>query len=96
MGSLTLGALVVTVATHPTVRYWLTEGASIFFVFGGVVAAPLMSVVAWIGLTLPHNVGLHQIAPTLFIAALVWFCLALGGAHAHSVRQRLDNPYESV
>ncbi len=51
-------------------------------ILGGVVCTPLISVVAWVGMVLPEKATLHQLAPVLMTAALVWLALAITLAHA--------------
>lgn len=76
-----LAALIV-LAASPMARHWLPVIVANVCILGGIVAAPVMSVVAWIGLVLPTHALLHQIAPVLVAASLVWFGMAIVGAHA--------------
>lgn len=50
-------------------------------ILGGVVAAPVVSLVGWIGMLLPEHTPLHSAAPALFLAALIWLGLAFVSAH---------------
>lgn len=78
-------ALLLLVAS-PLARHWLPVVFANVCILGGIVAAPIVSVVAWIGLILPTHALLHQIAPALVATSLVWFGMAIVGAHA----MRLD------
>lgn len=49
---------------------------------GGVVAAPVLVVVALVGLLAPLPRAFHQVAPELILASLLWLGLAIFGAHA--------------
>lgn len=79
-----LVALVITVGllASLTTRQWLATAFATVAIVGGILAAPVMSVVAWIGVTLPDHAPLHQAAPTLFIGALLWMAMAFVSAHA--------------
>lgn len=63
-------------------RQWLSTAFATFAIFGGIIAAPVISLVGWIGVTLPVRTPLHQAAPTLFIGALLWMTMAIVSAHA--------------
>lgn len=78
--------LLVSVQT----RHWLTEVAATICVVGGFIAAPLLTLAAWIGLALPESLPLHQASPTLFMVAIIWLALALVSAHLHQDAQRND------
>jgi hypothetical protein len=52
------------------------------------MAAPLLTLLAWIGLMLPDNAPLHGAATTLLVIAIVWLSLALISAHMHHHRQQ--------
>jgi len=62
----------------PVTRHWLAN----ICILGGILATPVVSVVAWIGLALPTQAVLHQIAPMLVAGSLVWFGVAIACAHA--------------
>ncbi len=57
-------------------------------VLGGVVGAPCISILAWVGMALPTKAPLHQAAPTLMTGALIWLALAIVGAHAFRLDRR--------
>jgi hypothetical protein len=80
---LTWLALVVA---HPQARHWLVETSATLCVLGGFLAAPVLTVAAWIGLALPERMPLHQASTTLFLVAVIWMALALIGAHLHHER----------
>lgn len=73
---------MVALAGNPLVRQGVLHVLLNVCVLGGIFAAPLVSVVAWIGLLLPSHAALHQLAPTLVCGSLIWFSLAIAGAHA--------------
>ncbi len=75
-------SLVVATVLSTPLRHWMLEALTAVCVLGGILAAPVVSLIAWLGLVLPENTGLHRIAPVLFGAALIWLCLAILGAHA--------------
>ena len=77
----TLASLLM-LAASPLARHWLGEFVSTICILGGIVAAPVVSMVAWIGLVLPTHALLHQMAPVLVATSLVWFFVAIVGAHA--------------
>lgn len=72
---------VVTLLANPQIRHWLVEATANLLVLGGFIAAPILTVVAWIGLMLPAHLPLHRISSTLFIVALVWVAAGLLLAH---------------
>ena len=67
-------------------RLWLSELAATLCVLGGFVAAPLLTVLAWIGLVMPADAPLHHAAETIFVIAIVWLGLAFVSAHVHHNR----------
>lgn len=74
-------APVVLALASPQVRHWLVEAAANLLVLGGFIAAPILTVIAWIGLMLPSHLPLHQLSSTLFVVALVWVAAGLLIAH---------------
>jgi hypothetical protein len=70
--------------TNETVRHWLGLALANVCIVGGVVAAPIVSLLVWVGMALPEHAPLHTAAPMLFTIALIWLCIAIVGAHAHS------------
>ncbi|HEV8193921.1 MAG TPA: hypothetical protein VGP82_20925 [Ktedonobacterales bacterium] len=79
-------AAVSSLMLNPTWRQWTGHLLANVFIVGGIVAAPLVSVVGWIGVALPPRTALHEVAPTLFTSALIWLLVAIVAAHAHSRR----------
>lgn len=79
-------AVVLGVLLSAAARSWIVEAVMTLCIAGGVLAAPLVSLVAWLGMVLPERSLLHQSAPVLFAASLLWLTLAIVGAHAHSSR----------
>ena len=71
---------------NPTWRHWAGHLLANVFILGGIVAAPLVSVVGWIGVALPPRTGLHEVAPALFVGALIWLLTAIVAAHVNSRR----------
>lgn len=76
----------VMLTMNPAWRHWAGHLLANVFILGGIVAAPIVSVLGWIGVALPAHTGLHEVAPTLFIGALIWLVVAIVAAHAHSRR----------
>ena len=79
-----LVALIFTfgLLANPTTRHWLSAAFANIAIVGGIVAAPVISLVAWIGVSLPTHAPLHQAAPTLFIGAILWMVMGFVSAHA--------------
>ena len=71
-----LAPIVVALAS-PQARHWLAEAAANLLVLGGFIAAPILTLVAWIGLMLPSHLPLHQLSSTLFVVALIWVVAGL-------------------
>jgi len=71
----------------PITRHWLATVLANICILGGILAAPVVSAVAWIGLALPQHALLHQMAPMLVAGSIVWFGVAIACAHAF----RLDH-----
>lgn len=65
-------------------RHWVVEAFTTICVLGGILAAPVLSLAAWVGMFLPEHMPLHQWSTVLFAVSLVWLCAALVGAHVHS------------
>src|SRR5260221_14430471 len=56
----------------PVTRQWLASALANICILGGILAAPVVSVVGWIGLALPKYALLHQMAPMLVAGSLIW------------------------
>ncbi len=74
--------VALNLLANPTYRHWLVTALANIAIIGGILAAPLISLVAWIGVTLPAHTALHRAAPTLFIGALLWMAMGFVSAHA--------------
>lgn len=74
--------VVISLLANPAYRHWVLTALSNIAIIGGILAAPVISLVAWIGVTLPTHAPLHQAAPTLFIGALLWMAMGIVSAHA--------------
>jgi len=88
-----LGLLAVLVG--PLARPWLGQWLAALVaalgnvcILGGILAAPVVSMVAWVGMVLPGKALLHQIAPALMTTALIWLAAAIVGAHVVRLRRR--------
>ena len=62
------------------------------WILGGMIAAPLIAIVAWAGVMLPEQVPLHRVSSTLFVIAIVWIATAIASAHLlHRVHEQGDS-----
>lgn len=84
--SVVIAPLLLPLASAAT-RHWLVEAGATVCVAGGFIAAPFLTVTAWIGLALPRRMLLHQASTALFLVAILWMAAALIGAHLHHHRQ---------
>ncbi|MEO7001811.1 MAG: hypothetical protein ABI068_08285 [Ktedonobacterales bacterium] len=83
------GSVVGGAITSVALRHWLIEALATICVMGGILAAPVLAIIAWVGLLLPTQTLLHLVAPTLMITALVWLVAAILGAHvSHLLKSR--------
>ncbi len=64
-------------------RHMASEVSATVCVVGGFLAAPLLTILAFVGLAMPSRAPLHHVATTLLLVAVVWLGLALVGAHVH-------------
>ncbi|MGO8946609.1 MAG: hypothetical protein ACLQUY_02875 [Ktedonobacterales bacterium] len=64
-------------------RHWIGESAATVCVVGGFIAAPILTITAWIGMAVPNLLLLHRMSTPLFLVAVIWLALALIGAHLH-------------
>ena len=74
--------VMISLLANPTYRQWMLTALANIAIIGGILAAPVISLVAWIGVALPAHAPLHQAAPTLFIGALLWMAMGIVSAHA--------------
>jgi hypothetical protein len=79
---------LLTRLVSPLTRRWLASALANICILGGILGAPVVSVVAWVGLALPTQHLLHQMAPMLVTGSLIWFGVAIACAHAF----RLGHP----
>jgi hypothetical protein len=77
---------VFFVLVNSQARQWLSEALATVTVVGGFLAAPILTLMAWIGLALPEGVLLHRASTALFLIAIIWMAFALIGAHLHHHR----------
>jgi hypothetical protein len=64
-------------------------------VLGGVTMTPVLSILGWVGLMLPIDSAMHQVATALLCVAMIWLGFALVVAHtlrgeAHDECRRRD------
>ena len=76
-------APLLAVVLGSQARHWVAEAFTTVCVLGGILAAPILSLVAWVGMFLPEHMPLHQWSTMLFAVSLVWLCAAFVGAHMH-------------
>lgn len=57
-------------------------------IMGGVFSIPVAAVTAFVGFWLPTHAALHQMGGRLLGIAIVWFLLALLGAHFYASHGR--------
>lgn len=82
-----LVALLVVPLASAATRHWVIEAGATLCVAGGFIAAPFLTMTAWIGLALPPRMPLHQASTALFLVAILWMAAALIGAHLHHNRR---------
>ena len=73
---------------NASARHMLFEALMTVCVVGGFIAAPFLTVAAWIGVILPEHATLHIISTPLFVLALVWLAIAVVSAHLHDSHSR--------
>jgi hypothetical protein len=67
-------------------RHAASEASATFCVLGGFLAAPVLTIMAFVGLLQSGGAPLHQAATALLLVAIVWLSLALVSAHVHHNR----------
>lgn len=60
----------------------------------GALAAPVFSLIGWVGLVLPESSSLHHAAAGLLACAMMGLGTALIGAHTSAPRPREEQPSE--
>jgi hypothetical protein len=74
-------------------RHWIAESAATVCVVGGFIAAPILTITAWIGMIAPNLLLLHRASTPLFLIALIWLTLAFISAHVHHSRQQTQEKH---
>jgi hypothetical protein len=69
-------------------RHWIVEAAATICVVGGFVAAPVLTITAWVGMITPKVLPLHHLSTLLFLVAIIWLAVAFIGAHLHHAHQQ--------
>jgi hypothetical protein len=87
-GALALVGILVVLLSSGAARHWIAESAATVCVVGGFIAAPILTITAWIGMMAPNLLLLHRISTPLFLIALIWLALAFISAHLHHSRQQ--------
>jgi hypothetical protein len=86
--TLALAGIILVLLSSVEARHWIAESAATICVVGGFIAAPILTIAAWIGMMAPNVLLLHRISTPLFLAAIIWLALAFMSAHLHHSRQR--------
>jgi len=86
--TLALAGIMLVFLSSEEARHWIAESAATICVVGGFIAAPILTIAAWIGMMAPNVLLLHRISTPLFLAAIIWLALAFMSAHLHHSRQR--------
>jgi hypothetical protein len=79
--------VLVVLLSSEDVRHKIAESAATFCVLGGFIAAPILTITAWIDMIAPEVLPLHHLSTPLFLIAIIWLALAFIGAHLHHSRQ---------
>jgi len=87
-GPLALVGVLLVLLSSAAARHWIAESAATVCVVGGFIAAPILTITAWIGTIAPNLLLLHRASTALFVIALVWLALAFISAHLHHSRQQ--------
>lgn len=82
-----VGILLVFLASEEA-RHWIVEAAATICVVGGFVAAPVLTITAWVGMITPKVLPLHHLSTLLFLVAIIWLAVAFIGAHLHHAHQQ--------
>jgi hypothetical protein len=84
---LAIATLATLLPARDFQRQWLGMVLANVCIVGGVVGAPAVSLMGWIGMALPARTSLHAASPILFTASLLWLCLAIVVAHTESAHR---------
>jgi len=79
--------VLVVLLSSADVRHKIVESAATICVVGGFIAAPILTITAWIDMIAPDVLPLHHLSTPLFLIAIIWLALAFIGAHLHHSRQ---------
>jgi hypothetical protein len=79
--------MLVVLLSSEDVRHKIAESAATICVVGGFIAAPILTITAWIDMIAPEVLPLHHLSTPLFLIAIIWLALAFIGAHLHHSRQ---------
>jgi hypothetical protein len=92
-GLAVLGILLVLLSSGAA-RHWIAESAATVCVVGGFIAAPILTITAWIGMIAPNLLLLHRVSTPLFLIALIWLILAFISAHLHHSRHQTHEEHD--
>jgi hypothetical protein len=92
-GALALVGILLVLLWSEAARHWIAESAATFCVVGGFIAAPILTITAWIGMIAPNLLLLHRASTLLFLIALIWLALAFISAHLHHSRQQAQEDH---
>ena len=79
--------MLVVLLSSEDVRHKIAESAATICVVGGFIAAPILTIAAWIDMIAPEVLPLHHLSTPLFLIAIIWLALAFIGAHLHHSAQ---------
>lgn len=88
---LALVGIVLVLLSSGVARQWMVESAATICVVGGFVAAPILTLTAWVGMMTPNLLLLHRVSTLLFLVAIIWLALAFIGAHLHHSQEQTRN-----
>ena len=89
-GALALVGIFLVLLSSGAARDWIAESAATICVVGGFIAAPILTITAWIGMIAPNLLLLHRVSTQLFLIALIWMALAFISAHLHHSRHHAE------
>lgn len=92
-GALALVGILLVLLSSGAARHWIAESAATVCVVGGFIAAPILTITAWIGMIAPNLLLLHRVSTLLFLIALIWLALAFISAHLHHSRQQAQEDH---
>jgi hypothetical protein len=92
-GALALVGVLLVLLSSGSARHWIAESAATVCVLGGFIAAPILTITAWIGMIAPNLLLLHRVSNLLSLIALIWLALAFISAHLHHSRQQAQEDH---